>query len=509
MIAVSDYTYSANNLPACQNDAELITTILTHSGRFDNTLFLRSDTKASSLKDALASFIKEQQDKKLPVDEVFYYFTGHGDVGDDDFWYLLSDFDPTKRRQTSLSNAELDTMLRALSPALTVKLVDACYSGTNYIKGEDTLKKALNSSREGRLNKCYFMFSSQAQQVSFQDAQLSDFSREFGRAVALHPQDTIRYNDIANFIADAFSQNKDQTPTFVVQADLVEVFCAVSQELRTDLGKRLALSEPTSATGALASSGAFVGHQTSGSLGMTITSSESAPSLLERIKTDAANYCTKEEAMRAFEVVRQTVESCEIEAQLGALYERESTFSASLSVRNKVVIAEWLQAHKNDYFVSLTFGDEKYRTEVTVQHPYRILDFDVKEVWKTRTVLDGFEQSAPCPFKMARVTYRPKYPNIPWWQTTIVPVFSKVTLRFFYAFEQLEEVGWDERRERGKLNWQTSECKLKDETYLKKAAEQIIRGLEERVSQQLVTKFGSETPALIEPDDKGTDPAST
>lgn len=489
VIAVSDYTDSASNLPACRNDADLITMILKHSGRFDTRLFLLNGSRASSVKDALASFIKEQQDKKEPVKEVFFYFTGHGDLYEDDFWYLLSDFDNTKRRQTSLCNTELDTMLRALSPALTVKLVDACHSGTAYIKGEDTLRKALEASRESRLNKCYFMFSSQAEQVSVQDAHLSYFSREFGRAVALHGQDTIRYKDVADFIADAFAPNKDQTPTFVIQADLTEVFCTVSDDLRADLGKRLAIAEPTHATGVLAGGIAAASDATAT---LTITGSAPTPSLLERIKSDAANYCTKEEAMRAFEVVRQSVESFEVEAQLAVLYERDHAFSSCLTVENTAAIAKWLHAHKNDYFVTLSYGQEKYNTEVTVQHPFLLLEYDVREVWKTRRVLEGFEQSAPCPFKMVTITYRPRYPNIPWWQAIIVPVFSKVALRLFYGFDQLEELGWDERRESGKLDWQTSECKMKDESCLKKTTEEIIRGLQQRVFQQLVAKFGPE-----------------
>lgn len=47
------------------------------------------------------------------VEEIFFYVTGHGQFYDNEFYYLLSDFDKTKRKKTSLENTELDQMFRS------------------------------------------------------------------------------------------------------------------------------------------------------------------------------------------------------------------------------------------------------------------------------------------------------------------------------------------------------------------------------------------------------------
>ncbi len=487
-IAVSDYADPRNNLPACQNDAALVKAVLDHSGRFDVILPIVSDTFGSRVKDVIAAFIKEHQPENGQLDEVFFYFTGHGEVYDGEFYYLLSDFDKNKRNQTSLSNTELDTMLRSLSPALTVKIVDACHSGVAYVKGEETLQKTLADSK-ARLNKCYFMFSSHADEVSFQDDCLSYFTKAFGQAVAQHPQSTLRYSAIADFIADAFGSITGQKPSFVTQADLTEIFCTISDGMRADIKTHLqkgGQSHPVVPSGGLASGMALVM-----AAGATTTSkpTRQPAAIGEQIQLDAKRYCTKDEAMKAFAVIKDQVQSLKAAANIESLYEREAMFLDEIRLANKRPIAKWLSENKHDYFVTLEYANEKYTAEVKVTHPFFMFDYDVKEVTKTRKVLDGFTQSAESPFKMIVVEYRPKYPNIPWWTGHIVPVFSKVSVRFFYGCIQLKELSWDERTESGSIEWLTTESGMKDESSLKTKIQEVMSGWETRIVQQLKERY--------------------
>src|SRR5436190_23351648 len=81
------------------------------------------DTSAGKVKDRIRSFISQRQGK--PINEVFFYFSGHG-FYDSDLMLCCSDFDSKKPASTCVSNTEIDDLLRGLAPELAVKVLDAC-----------------------------------------------------------------------------------------------------------------------------------------------------------------------------------------------------------------------------------------------------------------------------------------------------------------------------------------------------------------------------------------------
>jgi uncharacterized caspase-like protein len=115
------------------------------------------------------------------IDELFFYYSGHGARRSDDFLYLFSDFNSSKTSQTSLKNSELDTMIKSLNPKLTVKVLDACQSGTEYIKSEEDLKMIFEKSSGNNFKKTYFMFSSATNQNSIADMDYSVFNKKLLR----------------------------------------------------------------------------------------------------------------------------------------------------------------------------------------------------------------------------------------------------------------------------------------------------------------------------------------
>lgn len=210
IIAVSDYHHE-NPLPACRSDGELVQAIIVRTGKFapENTLAMVSGTTSSEVKAQLAAFIQSHKGKT--IGEVFFYFTGHGDFDGSDFRFVLSDFQADRRHQTTLGNSELDDMLRSLSPSIGVKLVDACHSGVQYVKDPDSIDKALQGTKEG-YKSCYFMFSSDRNQFSYQDGNLSYFTRSFANAIANHTGPAIRYKDVIDYISDDFQNSRQQKP---------------------------------------------------------------------------------------------------------------------------------------------------------------------------------------------------------------------------------------------------------------------------------------------------------
>src|SRR5258708_5577999 len=114
IIGVSTYTHSSNNLPGCKNDANAILQILKKTDKYDDILYINNNEHSAETKELLSNFILKN--KGAVINEVFFYYSGHGEFSNDEFYYVLSDFDPKKKNQTSLQNSEVDDLIRTLSP---------------------------------------------------------------------------------------------------------------------------------------------------------------------------------------------------------------------------------------------------------------------------------------------------------------------------------------------------------------------------------------------------------
>jgi hypothetical protein len=157
VIAISEYTDDAKNLPACTRDGEAVLHVLRASDRFAEILHLEANTTASQVKSQLADFAKSHIGKE--IGEIVFYFTGHGEFIGNEFYYLMTDYQSRKRNQTALQNSELDGIIRGLNPNIFVKIVDACHSGINYIKSADEFDEYLKSTDQQfrRLNGAVFL----------------------------------------------------------------------------------------------------------------------------------------------------------------------------------------------------------------------------------------------------------------------------------------------------------------------------------------------------------------
>src|SRR5436305_8100612 len=123
LIGVSDYTDKVNSLPACKRDIDSMIAVIEATEKYDQIVKFAGEVRASDVKTSIAKTIESLNESQ--IDEVFFYYTGHGDFRDDEFFFILSDFNEERLRQTSLQNSEMDNWLRTLKPRLTVKVVDA------------------------------------------------------------------------------------------------------------------------------------------------------------------------------------------------------------------------------------------------------------------------------------------------------------------------------------------------------------------------------------------------
>jgi len=485
IIAVSQYLdKDIDDLQGCAADGRVIENIIRHSGRFDEILPLMDDTSSKTLKRELTKFISQLKDEE--IEEVFLYYTGHGDLRGEEFRYLLSDFNDARTNQTSLSNEEIDTLLRSLNPTLAVKVVDACHAGVTYIKDHNALMKSVEATR-GRFEKCYFMFSSQRDQSSFQDSGLlSDFTSAFARAIKAHEDSSIRYQDIADFIADDFSDNPDQTPRFVFQADLIEEFCNISPKMIQSI--ETALVSPAPAGSAIVT-----------------TEPVKTPSLINLVKQDAERYCSEQEANQSLALIAEVSKSYPFPTELMELFNVEiKKHSDFHSLPERRSIGEWLESNHNDYFVELDYEEITYEANeyVPVSPKASIMpaitlgmpqSYEYKTIKRKRSVVSGYSFTRPVIVAVS-VGLEPRYPNLELWKLHICYIYSKVSLRFFYSIVWLTNTSWNERKLASELKWKTQEVPLKDERAIEAAVGEMLVEFQQAVIDDLQNEFqhGSE-----------------
>jgi hypothetical protein len=448
-------------------------------------LSISDKTNANEVKDKLVKFVDEYKGQE--IDEIFFYFSGHGEFYDNEFYYLMSDYSSTKRKTTTLQNTELDSMLRALNPKLAIKFVDACNAGVTYVKEDNALEKYMKQS-QSTFNNCYFMFSSQQKQLSYQDDKLSDFTKSLLLSIKEHSMPSIRYKNIIDYISDYFEGNTLQTPLFVTQADFTEVFTDIKKELIEYLSPRLdgTATPPAGEKINLASS------------------------IEDLIKAEAKIFCSKEEAIVIINELPARIEKFCKDALLDSLYEYAvNTGLVSDKLPKISTVGQWLKDNKHHYFARPAYSIETYEEYDDELSAFGLLSTwqlgksrpdraDRKKVTKHRKVVNGLELTEEIPFNHLEVIANSKYPNIDSFALHIVFVLSKTELRFFSFYAKFIETGWDKRRLEGDVKWKTVAAKLKDNDDIQNKIQDILSEFKKTITDYIEEKFAVRQPSLAE-----------
>ncbi len=446
VIGISKYTDTNNNLPGCKNDAEAIYKTLQKAEKFDPILYINEDETSAKTKELIIKFISEHQNKQ--INELFFYYSGHGEFSNEQFYYLLSDYDSKKKNQTSLQNNEIDDLIRTLSPNLIVKVIDACQSGASYIKENNVLTKYFDESKKG-FRKCYFMNSSLNNQSSYQDKEISYFTKSFLNAIKEHITEEIRYKDIIDVISDDFSNNPEQTPFFVTQADFTEIFCSLSKGLRE-----------------------YLNSFKSSTLN-SIPSEHKSISLASLVKEDAKDYIDKEGVINSLELIREQYSSFKLEGELNDLFKSEVDFLESYNSVNKMkVIVGWIKKNPNEYFATPIYEEnyDEYGNEFITSNE--------------------FELKVDVPYKAISIILTNNFPNILSYNCKIVFLLSRKSIRFFYYITNYVEESWDSKSiNTSDIKWTTSETKIADSSAIIDKIKHINKTFQNRIEMDIKEKF--------------------
>jgi len=439
ILSVSKYKIPGNDLPASKNDGEIINSILTTSAKYDHILYIKDNQSSIEVKDQLDDFFTKYRGQE--INEFFFYYSGHGDFSNDKFYYLLSDYDEKKKNQTTIQNEYFDDLIRSLEPELVVKVVDACQSGARYIKDFDILPKYFNESKSGFKN-CYFMFSSLSSQYSYQDDNLSFFTKSFIEAIKVHTKEEISFKNIIEYISDEFENIGDQTPFYVIQAQMTEKFCKYNSELRAYLNKLL-IEE------------------------LGLQSEEKKISILDLVTANAKEYVDKKGAIKSMEFCQKEFVKINIDKEINELYDFEVVFSFDHnSLEGSSSISNWLESKPHDFFAKplITWDGEHVGYDVILEDsPYTSIVIEIIS----------------------------KYPNLKSYKCNISVLISKKEILFFYSILRYLESGWDNKEpDLEDIKWTFIRAKISEDADMRLKIKNIFKDIEKFIRSDIESQFG-------------------
>ncbi|MBY7131140.1 caspase family protein [Bacillus sp. 8YEL33] len=476
LIGVSKYEH-IDNLDACLCDVEVMYELIKQTNEYRDILFIKENVNSNLVKDQVVEFVKKHESSDEEIDQVFFYFTGHGKTNSSEVHFLLSNYEPSKLNSTSLQNSEVDSYLRLLSPKLAVKVIDACYSGATYIKDSDEqlVEKTLSeSAKKKELKDCYFMFSSQNDEVSHAQ-RLSYFTESFVQAVLDQDVGTkIRFKNITDRISDTFSSiYKDaQTPKFVNQANLTEDFCMVTKELKEQVDKKLE----------------DIGAVTS----EAVVEEKEEFSLIEMVKKEAEDYCTNfSEIINAVDLIGEKFEDFTLPDHIADLYElsvNKGCINRGIPISNidkyKTVL-NILEENQNEYFVNVIYEDEEESI-----NPYSIAALYPSSFARKKKPIDLEVLSGEIPFDYISIEIKAKYPSLKSYKFTLLIFLSRKNFLIMNSVAPYKEISWNTFiTEPENITWIYREIKIKNTQHLTITTEKILSQCTNIILDEIGTKF--------------------
>lgn len=493
IIGVSNYDdINYPTLKACDNDISIMKNTLEKLNKYEDICYISNSPKAHEVKQKITEFIKKHKAKT--INELFFYFSGHGDRNRDDFFYVLSDFNESKRETTGLRNTELDGLIKNLSPKLTIKIIDACFSGTTYIKSNnDSIEPILKKSAEdNEFQNLYFFYSSNSEEESLANENISFFSESFFKSL-LENHGDIRYRDIMAFVADDMNFNKYPEPIFITQANNTEIFGNITDELIAYLNMEFDINPENNE---------LLFEQKD-----VKENKIQDKSLFELIQEKSENeYCTKEEGFNNIKLLKDCFSVKNWPEDITTIFKIEINELEDF-IQNKKGIGKWLKENDDEkYFAIPVYEEEIYYQEEYVAIPTKPNalksisafnrlygrnenDYKLEKVEKVRKILKGISFTTEVPFEGIQLKFIPKFNAIEHYCFTIVPIFSRKTLLIFNVIETLEYKGWESIINPSYKNWKVKRLSLKRKDKIVKFTEDKIVSITKYITDEIKTKL--------------------
>jgi len=493
VIGVENYISDEyENLPACKNDANTIKDVIEDVKDIEKVLFFNNSELAKDVKRKINAFVKKYQEKD--INELFFYFTGHGkrciqekDRDINDFLYILHDFDSKKQRSTSLSNSDLDNWAKTLSPKLFVKIVDACFSGTQYIKGETDEKLNFEkSAKKYSLNDIHFWFSSRENQKSLADENLSKFTESILLAITEFEGET-RYREIKDFIADDFDGKKIAKPYFIDQSNNTEKFGIITKNTHEIVNKVL------------------YGELNNKNL-TSKEIEEKKSSIFDLAIQKSDKLCFSEKTLVQFmKDFNKNISSWDSDFE--NIYEIKITIDDSVYIPNRSQIREWLAKNKSyNYFAEPNYKEKKYEVQEYIEllpKPKRGInsafvkllnnsyntEYKLETVIKRREYIDGFLYTHSIKNIITHISFIPKIEIADAISLYIIPIYSNTNMVMHIAYEILKRNNWKNFSFPTCQNWKLIQIDINSDESAKNTSKKIQNELKKWLEDILSNKL--------------------
>lgn len=413
-------------LPACANDLAIMHQTLKATNKYHH-IELIDNASAERAKEELRSFFASYNNTP-DIEEIFIYFSGHG-AYQDDALFCCADFDPRRAATTSISNTELDDLLRSASPKVAVKVIDACQSGAPYIKDVDS--GFLKSIKASRLSSFICMASSQHDQYSYASSLTSHFTAAWVDAALAKTTGSILYRDIQASLADAFSSSPGQTPFFVNQGSALELFSVVTEEMISLHAIRSSNPEQKS--------------------------EKSISEILRQlISKNDSQFVSFEEVVDTLNKSMELLSEAKIQdALVDEFYQWSVNPDLKLSGLPRAnSFAEFGRSHgwEKKYFIDVE--EETY----SAPNPFSVLGFGVGRehtIEKTRPAYISSTESLPV--EAIEISFNANNPSLPSYRAYIGIIHSNTEAMLLTAVASLSQKGWEKKAlERSEIKWEYS-----------------------------------------------------
>ncbi len=498
ILSISEYDHE-ESLPSCRNDHSLVCNIIKETEKYKLILELSGYQHSSQALERICESIDQWRSEV--IDEVLFYYSGHGILGDGQFLFPFSNYHSTNKNATSLSNSRLDDLLRGLSPSNAVKIVDACYSGAQYIKGESSIQDAMRSS-ESSFNSLYFFYSSTKSQVSYAGDAYGNFTHSIAKSLLSHEGKKIRYHDIISFIRDEELRPK-QHPFYVTQGPATEVFCEVTTSLADLIRESLAGNNTESPIDIdSASDDEEIADTTIASVKDSVQHKSDV--LIRRLEQVSLEYQTKDHAIKALSDVEDMLRSYQFDPLIHKCYAHELRINQSVpdlpSLRK---VAEWIQRFGEEYFVQIEYKNEEYEAHEKVEYVEEASEFyksvmpigsmlkpikkriRTEPVSKTRMIAAGYTLPQGIPFSCLHLILTPLLKALPGQDLYILPILSSRKMRLFYKQENRKRIDFDQDECCDVNDWAGSEALLMRKGDVENVVKNAISQLENRVIEEI------------------------
>ena len=370
---------------------------------------------------------------------------------------------------------------RSIQPKLYCKIIDACRSAVSYIKEPDALRRIFEKNGES-FQSCCFFFSSQQDQSSFADKELSHFTRAIIESIVSYPEDSIGYNDLASALADHFRSNAEQTPYFVHQGNFTQVFLDISPRIRDLLGSVVGKKESDARSD---------------------QSERPTASLEERVRSDAQRYLTREEAVEFLDSLRDSLQKQNtFRGEAKDLYDCKLEESYDISV-GETDIATWLSRRGGSSFFAEVeycsyytdvFGNELESDEVeSIRIRAGTAGFAINRSWRLyrqKKRVCGLYLLETGSWEVLRLIAWPRYSNVPKWELQLSYVIGPKAIVVFGAITRFRRSKWDSYEATGRTDW-TIERFSKERMREADIVERLFDRFEQRLSEGITKRFGT------------------